>query len=70
MLLQGGRPGASRQPRLAALAADAYVYKLHGPGAPLNLGLTGQQRKALDALSLEQLEACITGRGDVACWGQ
>ncbi len=49
----------------AAAAADYVSYKLRGPTAPLNLGLTASQRCALDRMSLEQLQAFIKSKGDV-----
>lgn len=52
-------------PEQAAAAADYYNYKLRGTAAHLNLGLTADQRCALDQLSLEQLQAFIKGRGDI-----
>ncbi|KXZ47918.1 hypothetical protein GPECTOR_32g531 [Gonium pectorale] len=49
----------------AAAAADYYNYKLRGPSAHLNLGLSPEQRLVLDALSLEALQSYIKGRGDI-----
>ncbi|KAG2497935.1 hypothetical protein HYH03_004197 [Edaphochlamys debaryana] len=49
----------------AAAAADLYSYKLRGPSAHLNLGLSPEQRAVLDVLSPDQLQAYVKGRGDV-----
>ncbi len=45
------------------MAADYYLYKVRGPTAHLNLGLTPGQLHALDRMSLQQLEAFLKAKG-------
>ncbi len=54
----------------AAATADYISYKVRGPTAHLNLGLTPGQRHALDRMSLQQLEAFLKAKGDVLGLGR
>ncbi|KAG2485674.1 hypothetical protein HYH03_015646 [Edaphochlamys debaryana] len=48
----------------AARQADLLIYKVKGPAARLNFGLSEEQRSQLDALSLEQLLASFREAGE------
>jgi hypothetical protein len=54
------RPGSTAppwacRPTLHPCVLPRLRYKVHGPGAKLNLGLSGAQRAELDTLTVEQL---------------
>ena len=56
-------------PREAAIAADALAFKLFGPEAHLNVGLSLQQQEALCAMTIDGVVAYLKKCGSKGIGG-